>query len=219
MKAPKNFFGAVTLKLPLSPPPAQEAPWNTLNVQTRFGVGNSDSFTYSALQLNNAILSQLELADTQLLTVRLISVKVWDLACREMQIRLLNPTLLGTSNSPAGVSQLATDIKYPPRDGFTAIGFMYPKAISATPIRVSSAALIMTGDIGEAYGIVNEDTTSLLLRFTVLWRTTQSESSVRTNQFLSTTKKGVKSSNSLNDVVMSMSNTSVSPAGNKNLRG
>lgn len=209
MKTPKDDFSAVPLKLSPAPPPAQEAPWNSLVVQTKVAVSNSSSFTFTGTQLLTAIRTQLELQTGQALSVRALRLAIWDLAAREMELRLTNPTISGTAST---APQLATDIKYPPRNGFTAIGFRYPKAISATPVSNTSTSYLCQGDIGVPYGITNVTTTTLVFRIHVLWRPTQNAPSIREPMFASSTKsRGEDTSNSLNDVIMSVSDMVVDP--------
>jgi hypothetical protein len=201
MKTPKVNFSSIRVRVSPTPPPAQEAPWNSLVVQAKLEVNNSSAFAYATQTLIFDLKKQLELVDSQQIDVRVSAVHIWDLASREIEVRLLNPT----ENLPSSSAhQLCTDLKYPPRNGFSAVGFAYAKAIVATPI-LNTGAFVFSGNIGVPYGITNISTTTLVVRMFTLWRPRQNQPSIRT--FGGNLENDV--SNSLNDVTMLVGNLRV----------
>jgi len=208
---PKVAFTAIVKNVKPMPPPAQEAPWNSLIVQAKLAVTNGAAFNYSSPNLIRDLRTQLEIPDTQAVDVRVREIEFWDLAARELELRCLNPTIaFAVSNDP----QLATVIKYPPRDGFTAAGFIYPEAIVATPIYNGTTAYLVQGNMGVPYGITNVTTTTLLIRTKVLWRTRQNLPSIRLPSVMKSVEPtGMDISNSINEVTNSVNRVSLNKKG------
>lgn len=205
MKMPKVVFTAIVKKVKSMPPPAQEAPWNSLIVQAKLSVINGAAFNYSVPTLLADLKTQLEIPTTQAIDVRVREIELWDLAAREMEVRCLNPTV-----SPGVATQLATVIKYPSRDGFTATGFVYPEAIVATPVQNLANVLLIQGNMGVPYGITNVTTTTLLVRTKVLWRTRQNLPSIRLPSVMKLSDPmGMDISNSINDITNAVNRTTL----------
>jgi hypothetical protein len=205
VRTPKVHFSSIILRAKPNPPPAQEAPWNSLVVQKKVFVPNNGAYSYATSTFVSDIISQLELATTQKIDVRVSAVFIWDLASRELEARLHNPT---ATIEAATVTQLCTDIKYPSRNGYTAIGFAYSKAIVATPI-LNNGAYLYTFNVGIPYGIVNTTTTALLLRSYVLWRPRQSNAPA----YLSDSCLEQDMDLSPNDVILSGGNSCIRTIG------
>lgn len=207
MKMPKIAFTAVVKKVRAMPPPAQEAPWNSLTVQAKLSVTNGAAFNYSVATLLTDLKTQLEISQTQAVDIRVRELELWDLAAREMEVRCLNPTVsAGVAVDP----QLATVIKYPSRDGFTATGFIYPEAIVATPVLNQATVYLIQGNMGVPYGITNITTTTLLVRTKVLWRTRQNLPSIRLPSVMKLADPmGMDISNSINDVTNAVNRTTL----------
>lgn len=169
-RRPKADFSAVALRTSPSPRLAQEAPWNSLVIQNTQAIPNSSVFTMDGLFIANSLRSQLGLPAATQLAIRLIAIKIFDFGARRLEARVFDPTI---TTSAALNDQLATALKLPSRAGYSSVGFVLPKAVSASTVNQATTTTVLTGNVGTPLGIVNVATTQVLFQIRVLWRVFQ----------------------------------------------
>lgn len=115
----------------------------------------------------NSLRSQLGFPANTQLTIRLFAVKVFDFGSRRLEARVFDPTITTTGSVN---DQLATALKLPSRAGYSSVGFVLPKAVSASTVNQATTTAVLTGNVGTPLGIVNVTTTQVLFQLRVLWR-------------------------------------------------
>lgn len=157
------------------PRSAQDAPWNPLVVQRTLNIADNATFSMSISYIRDILANQLGVAADGTVTFRLLAIDLYDLASRPFELAAYD-YMTGGTVVPNTNAQISTVVSWPDRDKYSRASFEWPKAISATPFRITASSapnIVLTGGVAAPLGITSAATTSMLLRAHVLWRLTQ----------------------------------------------
>lgn len=167
-RTPKSDFCGISCRAPVRPKSAQEAPWNSIVVQRRVAVSDNSTFSVNAQYVTDSLIAQLEFPSTVQVSWRLKFIDIYDLSGRPFDARIYDYNEAG-SNPFQG--QLATGISVPPRNGWSSLRLVYPKAISTSAHRTGTAGVTwLTGNVGAPLGIESVASGTMLFRLHLLWR-------------------------------------------------
>lgn len=167
-----NFTGIRSMPS-VTPRTAQDAPFNPIVVQRTITISNDSTFVIHLPYVRDILANQLGITAGSNLTFRILALDMYDLAARPFELANYDFTF---SVTDAANSQISTAVSWPGRNNWPRVKLTWPKAISATPLSMSSSTLlqrVVTGAVASPIGIVNSENTSMLLRFHILWRLTQ----------------------------------------------
>lgn len=168
----KVDFTGIRAQPPRTPRTAQDAPWNTIVVQRTFSVSDSTTFSVNLTYFRDILANQLSATSDATLTFRIMSIDLYDLGGRPMEISNYNYSHTSTSVMN---KQLSTALSWPDRNGWSRTKLIWPKSISANSMSFGGTQLatVIAGGVGAPIGITTVASDKVLLRVKYLWRVTQ----------------------------------------------
>lgn len=171
----KSAFTALSLRSPTVPRSSSQIIWSPYTLQRTVELADSTTASFTFAYIRESLLSILAISTTSALSVRLLSLEVYDLAGRPLSLTIndLVDSIGGIEAASGGTLRVAYD--YPGRTSWAKVKICWPKTHSSVSQRLESGNTtnFASVSVGTPIGAsLVSSKPSILYRLRLLWSST-----------------------------------------------